>query len=233
MFVDFFIRRPIFATVCSLIIILAGAICIPPLPIAQYPELAPPQVRVTAVYIGASAQARRERGHDPARAGDQRRRGHALHQSSSSNNGVSHDQRHFEVDRDIDLAAVDVQNRVNQVPRRLPAEVRNTGVIVTKNTAGFLGGLGFYSDDNRYNSQFISNYVDVYVRDALKRIPGVGEVRIFGERKFAMRLWLDRTGSRRASSPPATCRGAAGAEPAGRRRAGRRRARRTPGRPTS
>ena len=86
---------------------------------------------------------------------------------------------------------MDVQNRVNQVLGRLPADVRTTGVTVTKNTAGFMGGLGFFSKDNRYSAQFISNYLDLYVRDAIKRVPGVGNVIIFGERKYAMRLWLD------------------------------------------
>src|SRR4030095_14544161 len=82
-------------------------------------------------------------------------------------------------------------NRVNQVMGRLPSEGRNTGVTVLKNTAGFLGGLGFYSKHNRYSSQLVSNYLDTYVRDAIKRVPGVGNVIIFGERKYAMRIWLD------------------------------------------
>ena len=112
-------------------------------------------------------------------------------QSSSTNSGVSTINVYFDIGRDPDLAAVDVQNRVNQALGRLPADVRTTGVTVTKNTAGFMGGLGFFSKDNRYSAQFISNYLDLYVRDALKRVPGVGNVIIFGERKYAMRLWLD------------------------------------------
>ena len=145
-------------------------------------------------------------------------------QSSSTNSGVSTINVYFEIGRDPDLAAVDVQNRVNQVLGRLPADVRTTGVTVTKNTAGFLGGLGFFSRDNRYNAQFISNYLDLYVRDALKRVPGVGNVIIFGERKYAMRLWLDpaRLAARAATAGDVGER-AARAEPAGRgRRAGGR-----------
>ena len=84
-----------------------------------------------------------------------------------------------------------MQNRVNQALGRMPADVRTNGISVVKNTAGFMGGLGFFSKDNRYSSQFISNYIDLYVRDAIKRVRGVGDVIIFGERKFAMRLWLD------------------------------------------
>ena len=97
----------------------------------------------------------------------------------------------FEVGRDPDLAAVDVQNRVNSALGRMPLEVRTNGITVTKGSAGFLAGIGFYSDNNRYSSLFISNYLDRYVRDGLKRVPGVANVIIFGERRFAMRLWLD------------------------------------------
>jgi HAE1 family hydrophobic/amphiphilic exporter-1 len=111
--------------------------------------------------------------------------------SSSTSSGLSSITIQFEIGRDPDLAAVDVQNRVNQALGRMPADVRTNGISVTKQTAGFLGAIGFFSRDNRYDSLFISNYIDVYVRDALKRIRGVGDVIIFGERRFAMRLWLD------------------------------------------
>jgi len=188
---EVFIRRPILATVCSLLIILAGAICIPLLPIARYPELTPPAVRVTAFYTGANAQAVESAVTTPIEQVVNGVEGMSYIQSSSTNSGVSTLDIYFEVGRDPDLAAVDVQNRVNQVMGRLPAEVRNTGVTVTKNTAGFMGGLGFFSRDNRYSAQFISNYLDTYVRDAIKRVPGVGNVLIFGERKYAMRVWLD------------------------------------------
>ena len=111
--------------------------------------------------------------------------------SSSTNSGVATITVTFAVGTNADLAAVNVQNRVNQALGRLPTDVRTNGVTVTKNTVGFLGALGFYADDNKYDSLFISNYLDRYVRDALKRVPGVGNVIIFGERKYAMRLWLD------------------------------------------
>ena len=191
MFSDAFIRRPILASVCSLIIILAGAICIPLLPIARYPQLTPPAVQVIAVYTGANAQAVESAVTTPLEQVINGVEGMTYMQSSSTNSGFSTINVYFDVGRDPDLAAVDVQNRVNQVTGRLPSEVRNTGVTVLKNTAGFLGGLGFYSKDNRYSSMFVSNYLDTYVRDAIKRVPGVGNVIIFGERKYAMRLWLD------------------------------------------
>ena len=188
---DAFIRRPIFATVCSLLIILAGSICIPLLPIARYPQLTPPSVVVTAIYTGANAQAVESAVTTPIEQVVNGVEGMTYITSSSTNSGVSTVTVYFDIQRDSDLASVDVQNRVNQVLGRLPAEVRTTGVTVTKNTSSFMGGLGFYTKDNRYSSQFISNYLDVYVRDALKRVPGVGNVLIFGERKYAMRLWLD------------------------------------------
>ena len=96
----------------------------------------------------------------------------------------------FEIGRDPDLAAVDVQNRVNKALGRMPAEVRTNGITARKQTAGFLGALGFFPRQ-RYDSLFISNYLDRYVRDALKRVPGVANVIIFGDRAFAMWLWLD------------------------------------------
>jgi len=191
LFSDVFIRRPILATVCSLVIILAGAICIPLLPIARYPQLAPPSVSINAFYTGANAQAVESAVTTPIEQAVNGVEGMTYMQSSSTNSGASSVNVFFDIGRDADLAAVDVQNRVNQTLGRLPADVRTTGVTVTKSASGFMGGLGFFSGDNRYTSQFISNYLDLYVRDAVKRVPGVGNVIIFGERKYAMRVWLD------------------------------------------
>jgi hydrophobic/amphiphilic exporter-1 (mainly G- bacteria), HAE1 family len=191
MFADVFIRRPILSTVCSLLIILAGAVSIPTLPIARFPELTPPSVTVSAFYTGANAQAVESAVTTPLEQVINGVEGMTYIQSSSTNSGLSTITVTFDIGRNPDLAAVDVQNRVNQALGRMPAEVRTNGISVTKNTAGFMGGLGFYSKDNRYSAQFISNYLDLFVRDALKRVPGVGNVIIFGELKYAMRLWLD------------------------------------------
>jgi HAE1 family hydrophobic/amphiphilic exporter-1 len=190
-FSQIFIRRPILATVCSLIVMLAGAVAIPSLPIARYPELTPPSVAVSAFYTGANAQAVESAVTTPLEQVINGVEGMLYMTSSSTNTGFASINVVFEIGRDPDLAAVDVQNRVNQALGRMPAEVRTNGISVTKNSAGFLGAYGVFSRDNRYDSLFISNYVDRYVRDALKRVPGVGNVIIFGERKFAMRLWLD------------------------------------------
>ncbi len=193
MVADVFIRRPVLSTVCSLLIILAGAVSIPTLPIARYPELAPPAVTVTAFYTGANAQAVESAVTTPLEQAINGVEGMSYMTSSSTNSGFATITVTFDVDRDQDLAAVDVQNRVNQALGRMPAEVRQNGIAVNKVSTGFIGGLGFYSKDNRYTSQFISNYIDLYIRDAIKRVPGVGDVIVFGERKFAMRLWLDPT----------------------------------------
>jgi HAE1 family hydrophobic/amphiphilic exporter-1 len=191
MVTDVFIKRPVLATVCSVLITLAGAISIPTLPIGRYPELAPPTVAVSAFYTGANAQAVESAVTTPLESVINGVEGMVYMTSASTNNGFSQITVTFEVGRDPDLAAVDVQNRVNSALGRMPLEVRTNGITVTKGSSGFLAGLGFYSDNNRYSSLFISNYLDRYVRDGLKRVPGVANVIIFGERRFAMRLWLD------------------------------------------
>ena len=191
--VDTFIRRPILASVCSLVIILAGATAIPTMPVAQYPELAPPQVTVTAVYTGANAQAVETGVTTPLEQAINGVEGMLYMSSSSTNAGICQITVTFDVTRDIEVASVDVQNRVNQTIGRMPAEVRTTGITVQKGFTGFVLGGGVYAEKGEYDSLFISNYLDVYVRDALKRVPGVGNVIIFGERKYSMRLWLDPT----------------------------------------
>jgi len=190
LFVDFFIRRPVFATVCALFIILAGAISIPTLPIAELPDLAPPQVIVSSGYIGANAQTVESAVTIPLEQAINGVQGMKYLSSTSGNDGSSQITVVFDVTRNVDLASVDVQNRVNQALGRLPNEVKNTGIIITKQIGGFVFGAGVYSE-GQYDSLFLSNYMDVYVKDALKRVKGVGDAIIFGERKYAMRLWLD------------------------------------------
>jgi hydrophobic/amphiphilic exporter-1 (mainly G- bacteria), HAE1 family len=191
MFVDTFIRRPILATVCSLVIVLAGALAIPTMPVAQYPDVSPPQVSVMAIYTGANAEAVETAVTTPLEQAINGVEGMLYMTSSSSNAGVSSINVTFDVTRDPDIAAVDVQNRVNQALGRLPAEVRQLGVTVQKQSTNFIMGAGVYSERGEYDSLFMSNYIDVYVRDSLKRVPGVADVMIFGERKYSMRLWLD------------------------------------------
>ncbi|MCS6814946.1 MAG: efflux RND transporter permease subunit, partial [Cyanobacteria bacterium] len=202
---DFFIRRPIFASVCSIVVTLLGIACIPTLPVAQYPEIAPPQITVTSNYVGASAEVvestvtnileRELNGLSDVR----------YIKSTSASDGTSNISLTFELGKNQDLAAVDVQNRVSTVESRLPGPVVQTGVRVGKANTGFLLAIGLYAErdeqtgKDRYDDVYLSNYADLYIVDALKRIKGVGNVQIFGERKYAMRLWLDpdRLASRR------------------------------------
>ena len=191
MFVDFFIHRPVFATVCALLIILAGAICIPNLPVAMYPTLAPPVVEVTATYVGADAQTVEKAVTIPLEEAINGVEGMRYISSSSTNSGVSQIAITFDTGYNLDIAAVDVQNRVASAEGRLPGEVLSTGISIQKSNYNFVFAAGFFTRDGRYSSEFISNYLDVHVKDALKRVPGVGDVVIFGERKYAMRVWLD------------------------------------------
>jgi len=191
MFVNFFIRRPVFATVCALLIILAGAIAIPTLPVAQFPILAPPQVTVSAFYTGANSQSVESSVTTLLEQAINGAEGMRYITSTSGNDGSSSITATFNLDRNLDIAAVDVQNRASTAMGRLPAEVQQTGVLINKNSGSFIMAAGFYAENNRYDSLFISNYLDIYVKNALQRVPGVGNVVIFGERKYAMRLWLD------------------------------------------
>ncbi len=191
--IAYFIRRPVFAAVCSILLTLAGAIAIPTLSISQYPDLAPPQVTVTSTYVGASAEVVESNVTIPLEQELNGVEGMRYITSTSSNNGQSQITVTFEPTRDIEVAAVDVQNRVGRAASRLPAQVNQTGIVVNKASNQLLVVLGLSSPDSRYDAKFLSNYADVYLKDALKRVRGVGDVRIFGERKFSMRVWLDPT----------------------------------------
>src|ERR1700757_2590409 len=191
MFVEFFIRRPVFASVCALLIVLAGSAVIPTLPIAQFPNLAPPQVGVTSSYIGASAQTVESAVTIPLEQQINGAEGMKYVTSTSGNDGTSSITVTFDLKRDPDLATVDIQNRVNTAQGRLPSAVKAVGITTQKTSQNFVFGAAIISDNNKYSTLFMSNYLDVYVRDALKRIPGVADVIIFGERKSSMRLWLD------------------------------------------
>ena len=180
MFARFFLDRPVLAAVCSILITLAGALAIPALPISQYPDLAPPQVTVTASYLGASAEIVETAVTIPLEQELNGVEGMKYISSTSSGDGVSTITVTFEPSRDLEIAAVDVQNRVARAAARLPAQVNQAGIVVGKASNQLLCSFGLFSDDDRYDPAFLSNYADVYLKDALKRIPGVGEVRIFG-----------------------------------------------------
>ncbi|HWB31970.1 MAG TPA: efflux RND transporter permease subunit [Acidobacteriaceae bacterium] len=189
--VEFFIRRPIFATVCALLIVLAGAVTLPTIPISLYPELAPPQVVVSCNYVGANSADVESAVTIILEQAINGVEGMRYMSSTSANDGTSTITITFQTGYDLDIAAVDVQNRVATAQGRLPSSVNATGISITKANSNFVLAAGFVSPDHSLSPAFISNYLDVYVADALKRVPGVGNVVVFGERKYAMRIWLD------------------------------------------
>jgi len=189
--IDFFLRRPVFATVCSLVILLLGVVAIPTLPIAQFPNVAPPTVTVAATYTGASAEAVEASVTTPLEQAINGVQGLRYISSQSTNQGGSTITATFSLDRSLDDAANDVQNAVNLAQGRLPNEVKLTGVAVSKNNGTFVMGIGVTTTNPALTNEDISNYLENNVINDLQRIPGVSGVQVFGERKYAMRLWVD------------------------------------------
>src|SRR5450631_2346323 len=163
----------------------------PTIPISLYPQLAPPQVVVSSNYVVANARVVESAVTIPLEESINGVQGMKYITSTSGNDGTSQITTTFDTGYDLSIAAVDVQNRVASAQGRLPAAVNSTGISILKANSNFVLAAGFFTRDHRYSDTFISNYLDVYVKDALKRIPGVGDVIIFGERKYAMRIWLD------------------------------------------
>ncbi|MDB9398373.1 efflux RND transporter permease subunit [Microcystis aeruginosa CS-567/02-A1] len=191
MFIDFFIKRPVFSTVCAFIVLLLGLICLPTLPIARFPDIAPTQINVTANFSGASAEDVETGVTNILERQINGIEGIRYITSSSSNDGSTNITATFDSSRNADIAAVDVQNRVSVAQPQLPEAVQRTGVRVTKQSNNILLAIGLFAENDEYDNIFLSNYADLYIADALKRVKGVGNARIFGERRYAMRLWLD------------------------------------------
>ncbi|MBU0654036.1 MAG: multidrug efflux RND transporter permease subunit [Gammaproteobacteria bacterium] len=190
MFTRFFIERPIFAFVMSIFIIIGGLAAMQTLPIAQYPEIAPPEVQVTAVYPGASAEVIAQTVATPIENAINGVEDMLYMASTSTSSGTLSIAVTFEIGTDIDQAALNVNNRIKQVEARLPQEVRRQGVTVQQGSSSFLQVLAFYSPDNRFDDLYTSNYVTLNILDRLKRIPGTTNVQIFGAKDYAMRIWL-------------------------------------------
>lgn len=186
----FFIDRPIFAAVLSIFIVIAGLASMKILPIAQYPEIAPPVVTVRAVYPGASAEVIEQTVASPLESQINGVENMMYMSSTSASNGVVEIQVTFNIGSDPDQAALNVNNRVKQAEARLPEEVRRQGVTVEKGSSSFLQVIAFYSPDSRFDNLYISNYVTMNVLDRIKRIPGTTNVQIFGAKDYAMRIWL-------------------------------------------
>ena len=189
-FSKFFIHRPIFAAVLSIFIVLAGLAAMQSLPIAQYPEIAPPVVTVRAVYPGASAEVLEQTVAAPLESQINGVEHMMYMGSTSASNGVLEIQVTFDIGADADQAALNVNNRVKQVEARLPEEVRRQGVTVEKGSSSFLQVIAFLSPDGTMDDLTISNYVTLNVLDRIKRIPGTTNVQIFGAKDYAMRIWL-------------------------------------------
>ncbi len=185
-----FIRRPILATVISLLILLIGAAAIFNLPIAQYPEIAPPQVTVNAFYPGASAETLQVTVAAPIEEQINGVEGMLYLASTSSSNGSVSISVTFETGTDVDQAATNVSNRVRLAEPRLPEEVRRNGVTVQKQSSNFLQIISMTSPEGRLDPLFISNYTTLNILEEIKRVPGVGSALLFGAKDFSMRIWL-------------------------------------------
>ena len=189
--VGFFIQRPIFASAIAAILVLAGAICFFLLPVSQFPEITPPQVVVSANYPGASAQVVADTVTTPLEEQINGVEGMTYMSSASSNDGSSTITITFNVGYPLNIAAVDVQNRVSQAASSLPPIVNQGGVTIKKQNPNFVLIVNLTSPDRSVNSVTLSNYAYLQIVDQLKRLPGVGDVQIFGERRYSMRVWLD------------------------------------------
>ncbi|WP_392478289.1 efflux RND transporter permease subunit [Nostoc sp. C110] len=191
MFVNTFIKRPVLTTVCTFIILLLGSICIPILPISQLPDLAPVQITVSSNNIGADAQTTESSVTNIIERQINGVKDVSYISSNTGNDGSSNITVSFPTNVNSDIAQVNVQNKEALASPQLPDTVQRTGVTVETASSSLLLVYGFYSENNEYDNIFISNYVDLYILDQIKRLPGVGSARVFGERKYAMRLWLD------------------------------------------
>lgn len=187
---EVFIKRPVTAMVISILILIIGTISITTLPISQYPNIAPPTVSVSANYTGADAQTVERTVTTPIETQINGTPGMIYMSSNSTSDGSSNITVTFEVGTDIDIATLDVQNRVSIAEPLLPESVRRLGVTTRKVNTDVLMMLVLVSPDGSRDQKFLSNYANIYVKDALLRVKGVGDVRAFGQ-PFAMRVWLD------------------------------------------
>ena len=187
----FFIDRPVFACVLSLLILLVGGVSIWVLPIAQFPEITPPTIRVNATYPGADAATVAESLAAPIEQELSGIPGLIYYSSSSGNNGSLSVTATFEIGTNQDLAAVEVQNRVSRATPRLPQEATRQGITVVKASTSILGVVALQSNGGQYDDVYLSNYATINLLDRVRRVPGVGDATVFGSKDYAMRIWVD------------------------------------------
>ncbi|TMA48019.1 MAG: hydrophobe/amphiphile efflux-1 family RND transporter, partial [Deltaproteobacteria bacterium] len=193
MFARFFVDRPVFATVLSIVIVIIGAVALQALPIAQYPEVVPPTVNVSATYPGASAKVVADTVAAPIEQEVNGVENMLYMLSKSTNDGQMNLDVTFRVGTNLDFAQVLTQNRVSIAEAKLPEEVKRQGVTVKKKSPMILLCVNLLSPDGRYDQLYLSNYATIQVKDALARLPGVGDVSFLGARDYSMRIWLDPT----------------------------------------
>ncbi|MFG1377161.1 efflux RND transporter permease subunit [Xanthobacter autotrophicus] len=190
-FSHFFIDRPIFASVVSAVVMILGAVTYLRLPVAQYPDIAPPVITVTGQYPGASAEIVAETVVAPI---EQQINGveRMLYMSSNSTaDGRFSISVTFDIGTNLDIAQVQVQNRVAIAQPRLPSEVQQVGVVTAKSSPDLMLVVSLYSPDGSRDPLFISNFANIEIKDVLSRIDGVGSITVFGSREYAMQIWLD------------------------------------------
>ncbi|MBL7558307.1 efflux RND transporter permease subunit [Olleya sp. YSTF-M6] len=186
-----FIERPVLSTVISIIIVMLGVISITTLPIEEYPDIAPPTIKVTANYTGANAETVLESVIVPIEEQINGVEGMTYITSTASNNGTAEITVYFDQETDADIAAVNVQNRVARATPLLPQEVTQTGVVTQKQETSALMFISMYSENDNYDATFIQNYLKINVIPAMQRISGVGDVSVFSQQDYAMRVWLN------------------------------------------
>ncbi|MCI0499212.1 MAG: multidrug efflux RND transporter permease subunit [Planctomycetales bacterium] len=191
MFSKFFIERPIFAAVISIVIVLLGLICLPLLPVEKTPDITPPTVSVEALYPGANAEVLAQTVATPLEEAINGVDRMIYMTSSSSDNGMMRLTATFEVGTDVDMATILVQNRVATAEPLLPEEVKRYGIKTQKQSTNMVMIVSFLSPDGRYDGIYLSNFITLRVKDVLSRVPGVGSVQVFGSKDFGMRIWLN------------------------------------------
>jgi hydrophobe/amphiphile efflux-1 (HAE1) family protein len=187
----FFIDRPIFAGVIAMVITIIGAFCLPLLPLAQYPEIAPPTISISAVYPGASAEVVADTVAAPIEQAVNGVENMMYMSSSSTADGLAQIIVTFRAGTDLDVAQVQVQNRIKTAEPRLPVETRQIGVTASKSATGFLMFIALRSPDGSLDVPYLGSYATQKIRERLMRVDGVGEVLIFGGGEYAMRVWID------------------------------------------